>query len=155
MARKLPTPVSLLRAAQLCLLALIKPVRFTAIEREDNAKLNSAPDAPPIEQVLLVRRALVGSLLLVLISGAAGFVVGYVLSLSLGPACARTIAVLQVLGALILLWATLAVRGWDVQTFFSVTLTERVNQWIYRFLYCAGTALLVLSLAWQLPATGG
>lgn len=31
-----------------------------------------------------------------------------------------------------------------------VSLTERVNQWIYRTLYCIGTAILVGSLA--LPA---
>jgi hypothetical protein len=40
----------------------------------------------------------------------------------------------------------LFVRGWDIQTLGGVTLTERVNRWIYRLLYCLGTAAIVTSL---------
>ena len=50
-------------------------------------------------------------------------------------------------GAGLLLWGTLFVRGYDIQTYGGVTLTERVNQWVYRTMYCAGTALLVCSVA--------
>lgn len=42
----------------------------------------------------------------------------------------------------------LFIRGWEIQTHAGVTFTERVNQWIYRFLYCAGTTAIVCSLAW-------
>ena len=62
------------------------------------------------------------------------------------------VAALQVVGASLLLWATLFVRGFEIQTNAGVTLTERVNQWLYRFLYCVGTALIVYSLAFQLCA---
>ena len=54
---------------------------------------------------------------------------------------------LQIFGATVLLGATLFVRGWDIQSWGGVTLTERVNRWIYRFLYCLGTAVIVASLA--------
>jgi len=53
----------------------------------------------------------------------------------------------QVFGAGLLLSGTLFVRGWEIQSWSGVTLTERVNQWIYRFLYCTGTAVLIWSLA--------
>lgn len=53
---------------------------------------------------------------------------------------------LQIFGATIVLWATLFVRGWEIQTIGGITLTERVNRWIYRLLYCSGTAAIVASL---------
>jgi hypothetical protein len=56
---------------------------------------------------------------------------------------------LQIAGALILLCGTLAVRGWDIQTHGGVTLTERVNQWLYRGAYCVGSALVIVALAWS------
>lgn len=55
--------------------------------------------------------------------------------------------VLQVMGTSLLLWGTLFVRGWEIQTYSGVSFTERVNQWLYRFLYCIGTAALLCSLA--------
>ena len=45
-----------------------------------------------------------------------------------------------------MLWGTLFVRGWEIQTYSGVTLVERVNRWLYRALYCSGTALIVASL---------
>jgi len=38
------------------------------------------------------------------------------------------------------------VRGWDIQTISGVSLTERVNRWIYLLLYCLGTVVVVASL---------
>jgi hypothetical protein len=48
---------------------------------------------------------------------------------------------------MLLLWGTLFVRGWDIQTIGGVTLVERVNHWIYRTLYCLGTAVFIFSLS--------
>jgi drug/metabolite transporter (DMT)-like permease len=154
MGAKVPTKVSLGRAVQLCLMALFHPKRFAEAEAADNALLNVAPNAPAELSALKVRRALVSSLALVLLAGAIGWAAGSVLNRWYGPACTSTIALLQTVGALILLWATLAVRGWDIVTYASVTLSERVNQWIYRFLYCCGSAVLVWSVFWQSRACG-
>ena len=57
---------------------------------------------------------------------------------------------LAVVGTGVLLWATLAMKGWDIQTIDGVTLTERVNSWIFRILYWLGTALLVAAAAWDM-----
>lgn len=148
MANTHPTQVSFIRAAWLCALLILSPVRFEAAEDADNKKLNSAP---PIDRhrsrAATVRHALFGSGCLVFLAGA----VGYLSGLGLGSLhCARPghIGLLQIVGTCLLLWGTLFVRGWDIQTYGGVTLTERVNQWLYRFLYCTGTAVLVSSLSW-------
>jgi hypothetical protein len=59
----------------------------------------------------------------------------------------QTVVWLQIVGAGLLLWGTLFVRGWEIQTYSGVVFTERVNQWLYRFLYCTGTSVIVYSLA--------
>jgi hypothetical protein len=94
-----------------------------------------------------VRRALFYSLALVLASGLVGVVLGNVACHCIGKSDVW-VTTLQVVGAGLVLWATLAVRGWEIQTFASVTLTERVNQWIYRSLSCFGTAILVMTVPW-------
>ncbi len=126
MSLKEPTSVSVLRAIFLCVLAIFSPSRFDAVERADSALLDKQPNATPPQRVTLLRWALFQSFVLVIISAAAGSALSV-------PAChylGRSdfwIAVVQVVGAMIFLWATLAVRGWDVQTFSGATLTERVN----------------------------
>jgi len=93
-----------------------------------------------------LRRAIWESLVWVLSSIAVGYVVGTFLGTVNGGATAALVRILQIFGATILLWATLFVRGWDIQTIGGVTLTERVNRWIYRLLYCLATAAIVASL---------
>ena len=149
MANTRPTPVGVTRAVWLCLLLLLAPRRFDQIEEPDNVarvgSSNSSQSEPPSS---VVRRAFFASFLLVVTSG----VLGYLIGLGIGStvcATSRSIAWLQIIGACILLWGTLFVRGWEIQTYSGVVLTERVNQWLYRFLYCTGTTVLVCSLAWR------
>jgi hypothetical protein len=151
MANTRPTKISFLSAVRLCFLAVFVPQHFLAEENADNEKLKAIPPSEPEERVHKLRRALLRAFQLVSLSGAIGIAIGQLTYRTCGPASSNTIASLQVVGALILLWGTLAVRGWDIQTYGGITLTERVNQWIYRFLYCCGTAALVLSLSW--PST--
>lgn len=149
MANTHPTPVSFLRAVQLCLLLIFSPGRFQAAEEADNRALSAATSiAPPPPRWLTVRRALIYSGRLVLIAGVVGFVTGLGLGNYLRCATPKNIVWLQIVGTCLLLWGTLFVRGWDIQSFGGVTLSERVNQWLYRFLYCTGTAVLVSSLSW-------
>lgn len=154
MGAKLPNPVSPWQAATLCVLAVFAPRKFSELEKADLAVLEKKPNAPEVERVLVVQHALVSSGFLVLISAGCGFALGRGIFLAGWIACGSTITALQVAGSAILLWATLAVRGWDILTFASVTLTERVNQWIYRFLYCVGTGLLVWSVSWPSVVCG-
>ena len=71
-----------------------------------------------------------------------------ILAVLIGCVTTKLISWLQIVGACFLLWGTLFVRGWEIETNCGVTFTERVNQWLYRFLYCVGTAVLVCSLVW-------
>lgn len=148
MAAQQPTKISCLRAIHLCFLALFWPQRFIAAEEENNRQVSALPPAEPERGVLKLHRALRSAFGLVVLSGAIGATIGKIAHEFCGPASSNAIAMLQIVGALLLLWGTLAVRGWDIQTYGGATLTERVNQWIYRFLYCCGTAVLVISLSW-------
>ncbi|NTU57591.1 MAG: hypothetical protein HGB00_01510 [Chlorobiaceae bacterium] len=143
-----PAKISFIKAIHLCFLALFCPQRFIAEEQANNRQLNEFPRVEPENRALKLRHALLRAFELVALSGVIGTTVGKIAHVFCGPASSNTISILQIAGALLLLWGTLAVRGWDIQTFGGATLTERVNQWIYRFLYCCGTAVLVISLSW-------
>lgn len=56
---------------------------------------------------------------------------------------------LQIVGTGLLLWGTLFVRGWEIQTWNGKTIVEKVNRWIYRIMYCLGTGIIVCSLIWS------
>lgn len=148
MADTRPTKLSLVKAIWVCLLLLFSPSRF-AKEEEADTKARASLDkiSEPTPPSLHVRRAFGKSFLLVATSAALGYFLGITLQFA-GCASSQAIAWLQIAGACLLLWGTLFVRGWEIQTYCGVTLTERVNQWLYRFLYCSGTTVLVLSLAW-------
>lgn len=134
---------------RLCILLLFNPKRFLEAQVQDNAaRKNYTGDAIGEPGAYIVRRALLHSLLLVIASGAIGYGIGVTIGMGYGCAYSRYIMWLQITGACLLLWGTLFIRGWEIETYSGVTLTERVNQWLYRFLYCVGTAIVVFSLAW-------
>jgi hypothetical protein len=112
------------------------------------APVLGVPIASDDQGAHIVHEAFWLSLALVLGSGVVGAVAGATAGDVFGPVTPGTISALQVAGALLLLWGTLFVRGWQIQTYKGKTLIERVNQWIYRSLYCLGTAMLVASLVW-------
>jgi hypothetical protein len=133
----------------LCGFGAFSPQRLVEAEHVDNEARKRFPQPPPGEEAraFKVRRALWASLVWVLCSIVVGYLVGKVLGTVSGAATNRLVGVLQIIGATTLLWGTLFIRGWDIQTIGGVTLTERVNRWLYRFLYCSGTAVIVASLA--------
>jgi hypothetical protein len=129
-----------------CLLAIFSPKRF--LEFQEGKKNLGIMAASDNNSVLVVSHAFWISLVLVLSSGLLGAVIGVVCGRLFGAASAQTISCFQVGGACLLLWGTLFVRGWQIQTYKGQTLIERVNQWLYRALYCLGTVILVASLTW-------
>lgn len=154
MADTRPTPVGFFGAVRLCILLLFAPRKLiNAQDMDANARSNYTDHVKREHSAYVVRRAFLYSLLLVLLFGAIGYCVGLTLAAWRGCATSKQIAWLQVVGACLLLWGTLFVRGWEIGTFCGVTFTERVNQWLYRCLYCVGTAVLVCSLAWSQCAT--
>lgn len=142
-----PTHVSFLGAIRLCALLLFSPRKFIEAEQRDiDARDNHVGGEKAPHRALLVRRAFFTSLFLVVISGGIGWGVATFVSALGRCSTPQTVAWLQVVGAAVLLWGTLFVRGWEIQTYSGVAFTERVNQWLYRFLYCAGTSVIVCSL---------
>ena len=147
MADTRPTKVSFLRGVYLCILLIFSPRKFLAEQEKDNqARKNFSGQAENKLSPMIVRRAFGMSLLLVVVSGLVGYSLGLIGSCLFGCASNKAISLLQILGVLLILWGTLFVRGWEIQTYCGVTLTERVNQWLYRSLYCVGTSILVFSL---------
>jgi hypothetical protein len=133
----------------LCVFAAFCPGRLVEAERADEEARKRLPQPPPPEEPrgIKVTRGLWASLAWVVGSVASGYLIGKALGAVSGPQPTRLVAALQVFGAMVLLWATLFVRGWEIQSWGGVTLTERVNRWIYRLLYCIGTAAIVASMA--------
>ena len=147
MADTRPTPVSFIRAVKLCFLLLFSPSRLIEAEEQDVTDRNGYVGAEkPIHRAYIVRWAFVSSLLLVLFSAAVGCCAAKLVAFLGRCSTSETTMWLQVAGASLLLWGTLFVRGWEIQSFSGVVFTERVNQWLYRSLYCAGTAIVIYSL---------
>lgn len=148
MADTRPTPVSFFGAVRLCVLLLARQEDFKRVEREDQTARNNYKDRiEPPHRADTVRSAFFKSLLLVLGFSALGFAAGRLMHVLGRCATPESITGAQVLGAALLLWGTLFVRGWEIQSFSGVQFTERVNQWLYRGLYCLGTAAIVYSLS--------
>jgi hypothetical protein len=148
MADTRPTPVSFFQAVRLCWQLLFAPQRFVEAEQKDIATRNCyTGGASPPHRAVVVRAAFFKSLALVVVSSAMGFAAAHALHTVGRCATGETVAWAQIVGASLLLWGTLFVRGWEIQSYSGVLLTERVNQWLYRALYCLGTAVLVFSLA--------
>jgi hypothetical protein len=150
MADTRSTKISFIRAVHLCFLAAFAPKKLAEAEELDNsARAHFSGNAPHEPRAYIVRRAVWASFSLVFFSGIIGFLIGTLLRHQFGSPRSIVISMLQIIGASFLLWGTLFIRGWEIQSGCGVTLSERVNQWIYRFLYCVGTGIAVWSLAWM------
>lgn len=142
------TKVGFVRATYLCLLVIFRPERMVKEEEKDQEerKSFSQPPPPPEQRALVIRRAFWSSLFLMIVSAVIGYILGQVIDKLLGSVPKILITSLQITGAMLLLWGTLFVRGWEIQSYGGVTLSERVNKWIYRALYCIGTVIIICSL---------
>jgi len=149
MADARPTPQALRQIVLLCLYGAFAPTRLAKLEAEDNDERNQFRGKASVpHRAFVVARALWTSLFLVVASILAGIVFGMASHWAFGIPSKALIAALQLVGAGLLLWGTLFVRGWEIQTYSGVTLTERVNQWLYRSLYCIGTTVLIWATYW-------
>lgn len=154
MADTRPTKVTFVHAVYLCLLGIFQPAKLVEEETSDKrARNNFSAPIEPEQNAFIIRRAFWTALLLVIGSGILGYFVGLLFGISFGCSTPKPIAALQIVGASMLLWGTVFVRGWQIQTLCGVTFCERVNQWIYRALYFVGTAVVVSSLSWS-PCVG-
>jgi hypothetical protein len=146
-ADTVPTKVTFRRAVRLCFLAVTFP---SWLAKDDTADSQAGGASGKVARApaFVIRHAFWTSLSLVAGSIGIGYLAGRIASTLCGGPSSGVISALQVSGAGMLLWGTLFVRGWEIQTWSGGTLTERINQWLYRSLYCIGTAVVVSSLAW-------
>ena len=143
------TKASAWRALRLSILAILSPNRFAEENERDNAVLNPTFEgARPEPGAAVVFRAFWLSFLAVIGSMLSGLLLGRMSFGFFGCSSSSVLIALTAVGAGVLLWGTLFVRGWQVQTNKGVSLVERVNQWLYRALYCLGTATVVWSVTW-------
>lgn len=78
-----------------------------------------------------------------------GIFVGYFASSWYGKPSSVILTGLQVAGAGVILVATLALVGWEIQSWKGCTLPEKTNRWLFRAQYWFGTALFIFSLTWS------
>jgi hypothetical protein len=95
-----------------------------------------------------VYRALAVSFISVAGVSLLAWLVGHLLRDRVGPCPQTTYQQLQCAGVAILLWATLAKQGWNIQTWGGNSAAERVDLWVFWVLYLAGSFVLMLSVAW-------
>lgn len=140
-------------ALKATILCLASPQKFAdlALEYDRNLPRIETDDDPlsqRVQKAWIIRRAFWFSCLLT--SGA--LLVGYFLGLSLkcfvGAAGTSTATFVQAVSAGVVLIATLAVRGWEIQSYSGETLPEKINQWLMRTLFVSGTFAFSLFLGW-------
>jgi len=151
MALKIEKSRSIFQKTWLCWLALTNSTEFKRLEDDDNREINSTRSVDERARIEHLRNAYGSACRLMLMGCVAGGLVGMLLHWTIGTANGSVIALVQVPAAGAVLWATLAMVGWPIASFASVTLTELVNQWIYRFVSALGTALFVAAETWGIP----
>ncbi|MDA8137365.1 MAG: hypothetical protein M0036_01825 [Desulfobacteraceae bacterium] len=147
MGNPTPTKIHFFQACYFCLLAIFCPSKLEVEEKKDNEQRAQLPKTDN-SSARIINYAFWSSFLLILLFSMIGALAGYTLSCALGVPSRGVISFLQILGASLLLWGTLFIRGFEIVTFDTVSLTERVNQWLYRAMYCFGTSLIIMSLVW-------
>jgi hypothetical protein len=146
------TKINFFHKTYLFLVGILKPEKFIEEQEKDEEKRKNFPQpVPPREhKIWIVRRAFWSSLFLVIFSVIFGCILGFISNRLFGCVQKKVVNIMQIIGALLLLWATLFVRGWSIQTYGGVTLAERLNKWIFRSLYSIATVIIVWSLVLQI-----
>lgn len=150
MADTRPTKLKFPKIIHLCFLAFFKPKQFIEEENKDNALRNDSSSPKKKHNIYVVRKALLSSLGLIVLSAILGAVVGLFLRDKLNNPTEHMVSLLQIAGACLILWGTFFVRGWEIQTWGGENFTERFNRWIYRTLCFLGTSIIICSLVWTI-----
>jgi phosphate/sulfate permease len=126
---------------------MFRPKKLEEEEKKDNKRRQEVLDTEK-SNAKIIHCAFWNALVLILLFGLIGALIGYVFRWLKGAPSQMTISILQIVGASLLLWGTLFIRGFEIRTWDRNTLSERVNQWLYRAMYCLGTATIIFSLVW-------
>jgi hypothetical protein len=102
------------------------------------------------ERTDVIRRALFVAWVSTVLAIILGLLTGGLARILFGKPSAVVSAALQIGAGGIILAATLALLGWEIQSYKGTSLPEKVNRWLFRAQYCLGTTLFVFSFAWAL-----
>jgi len=147
-----PSKLRLRYIIYICFLAIFRPSKLIEEENRDNNLRNNfsnQPNGAKLHRAHIINRAFWSSLGLIVLFGFIGGLSGLLLECKFGQPSRGLLLLFQVVGASLLLWGTLFIRGWEIQTFCGVTIVERINQWLYRVLYLIGTSIIICSLVWN------
>ena len=118
--------------------------------RQDAARASGTrpADEPwPDRQIAILRRSwlsalgIVGTVLLL------GGISGVLLDRYLGPGGPYQVS-LQLVGAGLLLWSTLGMGGYSIQTMDGGTFAEQLDHWVFRVIHVLGTFILMAATTW-------
>ena len=101
------------------------------------------------KRVRKIRSALLSAFIYTLSAIAAAVFSAMILSSWMGKPSTLAVYAIQIVAAGIILIATLAVLGWEIQSWKGNTLPEKVNRWLFRSQYWVGTYLFVLAVSWD------
>lgn len=142
--------LSLWEKCKILFYAIARPTRFTEAEIRHNDEVNRILlGRKPIDEpskIHYIRSAQFQAFCICLGSTLSGAGIGIAMAKAMTGTAAATAII--VTGTARLLWATLAFQGWSVQSGDGQTLTERVNQWLFRALYAVGTFFISLGSTW-------
>lgn len=124
MGQKKPIKVSFTLAIKYCWLTIFCPQKLIELEKENSVLLESQENDTE-HSAIKVHKAFLSSFLLIVVFAVLGILIGYMLHYIYGAPSKFSINVLQIFGAGLLLWGTLFVRGFEIQSYACVTLSER------------------------------
>ena len=128
-------------------LAVVAPGRFLKFQ-ERVAKPRGIAVSGNDESVTAVHRAFKLAASVVALAALSGSLLGLGFRHYLGSPSQAVLGALQLIGALVLLLATLYVRADTLRTYHGETLIELVDRAIYSSGYFLGTTIIVASLVW-------
>ncbi|HWK68594.1 MAG TPA: hypothetical protein VNS34_27025 [Rhizobiaceae bacterium] len=140
-------PLSFSRKVLYAALTLVSPRRVASAAADELRNPKIEPEM--LRRVKAIRRGFLQSVAWMLATAVLGYCFGRAAFRLFGPNDFAVLA-LATAGGLVLLWATMAVQGWNIQSMEGNTLPERINQWIYRSLTLLGTLLAVMSGSWAI-----
>jgi len=145
MADTKPSKLNIFYKVYLCFIAIFCPKKLVEEERKDNEMHNNFSNENNDEHPAhIVHHAFRNSFRAILICVFIGITIGILFNWKFIKPSPIIFSILQIIGASLLLWGTLFVQ--DVTTYCGVTLSERVNKWIYHSLYCLGTVIIIFSI---------
>jgi hypothetical protein len=104
------------------------------------------------KRVAKIRGALFGAFFYTATAVMMAVLSAMLLSAEFGRPTISVVYAIQIIAASVILIATLALLGWEIQSYGGSSLPEKANRWLFRSQYWVGTYLFVLAVSWDQSA---